>query len=139
MRKPLRVTFLPRLDALVKFKSRRSATPASNPQNTASTRRFLPRATGPLHNLALGFIVVRRLVEDEFMARFLVATALVGMLAAPLLVLSYGEAAAQQRSTCSQALAHCGKQRVCQRRFENCMETGCWTVVMVKRCGYEKR
>ena len=71
------------------------------------------------------------------MARFVVATALVGMLA--VLALSYGEAAAQQRSTCSQALAHCGKQRVCQRRFENCMETGCWTVVMVKRCGYEKK
>jgi hypothetical protein len=110
-----------------------------NPQKLASKRRFLPRATGPLHNLALGFAVVPRLVEDEVMARFIVATALVGMLAAPLLVFSYGDAAAQQRSTCSQALAHCGKQRVCQRRFENCMETGCWTVVMVKRCGYEKR
>jgi hypothetical protein len=121
MRKRLRVTFLPRSDVVVKFKSRRSAAPASN------------------HNPALGFAVVARLVEDEFMARFLVATALVGMLVAPLLVLSYGEAAAQQRSTCSQALAHCGKQRVCLRRFENCMETGCWTVVLVKRCGYEKR
>jgi hypothetical protein len=78
-------------------------------------------------------------VENEIMARFVVATALVGMLAAPLLAFSYSDAAAQQRSTCSQALAHCGKQRVCQRRFENCMETGCWTVVLVKRCGYEKR
>ena len=53
--------------------------------------------------------------------------------------MSCGDAAAQQRSTCSQARAHCGTQRVCQRRFENCMETGCWTVLMVKRCGYEKR
>jgi hypothetical protein len=73
------------------------------------------------------------------MARFVVATALVGMLAAPLLAISCGDAAAQQRSTCSQARAHCGTQRVCQRRFDNCMETGCWTVLMVKRCGYEKR
>jgi hypothetical protein len=73
------------------------------------------------------------------MARFVVATALVGMLAAPVLAMSCGAAAAQQRSTCSQARAHCGTQRVCQRRFENCMETGCWTVLMVKRCGYEKR
>ena len=78
-------------------------------------------------------------MENEIMARTVVATALVGVLAAPLLAMSYGDAAAQQRSTCSQALAHCGKQRVCQKRFENCMETGCWTVVMVKRCGYEKR
>lgn len=139
MRKRLRVTFLPRSDAVVKFKSRRDGAPRRTRRNIASIRRFLSRATGPPHNLALGFAVVPRLVEDEFMARFLVATALVGMLAAPLLVLSYGVAAAQQRSTCSQALAHCGKQRVCQRRFENCMETGCWTVVMVKRCGYEKR
>jgi hypothetical protein len=28
---------------------------------------------------------------------------------------------------------------VCQRRYEACMETGCWTVTLVKRCGYEKR
>jgi hypothetical protein len=78
-------------------------------------------------------------VENEVMAPFLAATVLVAGLAVPLLALSYGEASAQQRSTCSQARAHCGTQRVCQKRFETCMETGCWTVVMVKRCGYEKR
>ena len=73
------------------------------------------------------------------MARFVVATVLVAMLALPLLAISYSRASAQQRATCSQALAQCGTQRVCQRRFDNCMQTGCWTVVMVKRCGYEKR
>jgi hypothetical protein len=124
---------------MVKFKSTGSVAHALNPQKlcietalpaaghwpASQSRRRICRRTAP--------------PENEIMARFSVAIALVGMLAAPLLALSYGEAAAQQRSTCSQALAHCGKQRVCQRRFENCMETGCWTVVMVKRCGYEKR
>jgi hypothetical protein len=133
------VTFLPRADAAVKFKSASRRARFEPAENFASKRRFLLRATGPLHNLAVGFAGAPRLRRNDIMARFVVATALVGMLAAPLLAMSCGEAAAQQRSTCSQALAHCGKQRVCQKRFENCMETGCWTVVMVKRCGYEKR
>jgi hypothetical protein len=71
------------------------------------------------------------------MARFVVAPVLVAMLA--LLAVPFGAAWAQERATCSQARAHCGKQRVCDKRFETCMQTGCWTVVMVKRCGYEKR
>jgi hypothetical protein len=25
-----------------------------------------------------------------------------------------------------------------QRRYDACMETGCWTVGLIKRCGYEK-
>ena len=73
------------------------------------------------------------------MARLIVATALVAMLGMPLLAMFSGEASAQQRATCSQARAHCGTQKVCQRRFESCMETGCWTVGLVKRCGYEKQ
>jgi hypothetical protein len=73
------------------------------------------------------------------MARLIVATALVAMLGLPLLAMLSGEASAQQRATCSQARAHCGTQKVCQRRFESCMETGCWTVGLVKRCGYEKQ
>jgi hypothetical protein len=71
------------------------------------------------------------------MARFVVVPVLVAMLA--LLAVPWSAAWAQERATCSQARAHCGTQRVCQRRFDNCMQTGCWTVVMVKRCGYEKR
>ena len=71
------------------------------------------------------------------MARFVVVPVLATMLA--FLTLTWGAAWAQERATCSQARAHCGTQRVCQRRFDNCMQTGCWTVVMVKRCGYEKR
>jgi hypothetical protein len=71
------------------------------------------------------------------MARFIVSAVLVAMLA--LLAVPWGTAWAQERATCSQARAHCGTQRVCQKRFETCMQTGCWTVVLVKRCGYEKR
>jgi hypothetical protein len=70
------------------------------------------------------------------MARFVVVPVLAAI---AFLTLAWGAAGAQERATCSQARAHCGTQRVCQRRFDNCMQTGCWTVVMVKRCGYEKR
>jgi hypothetical protein len=73
------------------------------------------------------------------MSHFVFGTALVAMLSVPFVAICYDEASAQERSTCSQALLHCGKQRVCQRRYEACMQTGCWTVVLVKRCGYEKR
>ena len=65
-----------------------------------------------------------------------------GVLAATLslsfVAMSSNEASAQQRATCSQARSLCGKQPVCQRRYEACMETGCWTVGLVKRCGYER-
>jgi predicted transglutaminase-like cysteine proteinase len=74
------------------------------------------------------------------MARLIVSIVLVAMLAMlALLAVPWGAAWAQERATCSQARAHCGTQRVCQRRFDTCMQTGCWTVVLVKRCGYEKR
>lgn len=43
----------------------------------------------------------------------------------------------QQRATCSQARSVCGEQPVCQRRYEVCMETSCWTVGLAKRCGYQ--
>jgi hypothetical protein len=65
--------------------------------------------------------------------------AVLAMLSVPFVAIFYNEASAQQRATCSQARLHCGTQRVCQRRYEACMRTGCWTVVLVKRCGYEKR
>jgi len=73
------------------------------------------------------------------MARLLFGTALVAALGVVFVAMSRNEAPAQERATCSQARAHCGTQRVCQRRYEACMETGCWTVTLVKRCGYEKR
>jgi hypothetical protein len=46
--------------------------------------------------------------------------------------ISFNEAPAQQRATCSQARSQCGTQRVCQRRYDACIETGCWTVGFVK-------
>jgi hypothetical protein len=71
------------------------------------------------------------------MPHFVFRTVLVAMLSVPFATISY-EALAQHRATCSQARSLCGKQPVCQRRYEACMETGCWTVGIVKRCGYEK-
>ena len=73
------------------------------------------------------------------MARLLFAIVLVAALGVPFAAMFQNEASAQERATCSQARAHCGTQRVCQRRYEACMETGCWTVTLVRRCGYEKR
>jgi hypothetical protein len=62
---------------------------------------------------------------------------LAAMLSLPFVAISSNDASAQQRATCSQERSLCGKQPVCQRRYEACMETGCWTVGLVKRCGYE--
>src|SRR5262249_38799726 len=53
------------------------------------------------------------------------------------LAISYNAAAAQERGTCSQARSQCGTQPVCQRRYQACMETGCWIVGPLKRCGYQ--
>jgi hypothetical protein len=58
------------------------------------------------------------------MTRFAFGAVLTLMLGVPFVAISYNEASAQERGTCSQARSHCGTQRVCQRRFENCMETG---------------
>jgi hypothetical protein len=63
---------------------------------------------------------------------------LAAMLSVPFVAMSSNEALAQQRATCSQARSHCGTQRVCQRRYDACIETGCWKVGLIKRCGYEK-
>lgn len=82
---------------------------------------------------------VHRHLWGDVMARLLFGTILVAVLSVPFVAMSYNEASAQERATCSQARAHCGTQRVCQRRYEACMETGCWTVTLVRRCGYEKR
>ena len=75
----------------------------------------------------------------DVMARLLFGIIVVAALSVPFVAVSYNESSAQERATCSQARAHCGTQRVCQRRYEACMETGCWTVTLVRRCGYEKR
>jgi hypothetical protein len=72
------------------------------------------------------------------MTRFVFRTILATGLSVPFAAISYSEAPAQQRATCSQARSLCGTQPVCQRRYEACMQTGCWTVGLVKRCGYEK-
>jgi hypothetical protein len=64
---------------------------------------------------------------------------LIAILSMPFVAISYYEASAQERGTCSQARSHCGTQRVCQRRYEACMQTGCWTVGPVKRCGFQQQ
>jgi hypothetical protein len=72
------------------------------------------------------------------MAHFVFRTALATILSVPFAAISFSEAPAQQRATCSQARSHCGAQPVCQRRYDSCLATGCWTVGLIKRCGYEK-
>jgi hypothetical protein len=73
------------------------------------------------------------------MTHFALGAVLVAMLSLPLVAVSYGAAEAEERATCSQARSSCGKQRVCQRRYQACLQTGCWTVLAVRRCGYIKR
>jgi hypothetical protein len=70
---------------------------------------------------------------------FVFGTVLAATLSVPFVAISYNEASAQERATCSQARSNCGSQRTCQRRYEACMQTGCWTVLLVQRCGYQKR
>jgi len=50
------------------------------------------------------------------MAHFAFGPVLVVMLSVPFVAISYNEAPAQERATCSQARSSCGKQPVCQRR-----------------------
>jgi hypothetical protein len=107
---------------------------------------FLPEAAGYFQCVLSNFAgarfwnirFVHRFVGDV-MARLLFGIIVVAVLNVPFVAVSYNESSAQERATCSQARAHCGTQRVCQRRYEACMETGCWTVTLVRRCGYEKR
>jgi len=73
------------------------------------------------------------------MARLFAFGAVLAALSPPLVAMSWNEAAAEQQFTCSEAKANCGGQRVCQRRFEACLETGCWKVGIFKKCGYEKK
>jgi hypothetical protein len=72
----------------------------------------------------------------ESMVHFVFGTALAVMFSVPFVAISYNAAVAQGRDTCSQARSQCGTQPVCQRRYQACMETGCWTVGPLKRCGY---
>jgi hypothetical protein len=67
------------------------------------------------------------------------AALVAGSIGALLALASSDSALAAQRLTCSRALQACGKQRICQTRFQACMETGCWAVWRVRRCGYERR
>ena len=73
------------------------------------------------------------------MAHGVFRTVLAIMLSLPLVAIAYSEAPAQERETCSQARSHCGAQRVCQRRYDACLQTGCWTVGLIKRCGYQQQ
>src|SRR5215475_13856199 len=68
----------------------------------------------------------------EFMAHFGFGAAVAVMLSVPFVAIAYNAAAAQERGTCSQARSQCGTQPVCQRRYQACMETGCWTVGPLK-------
>jgi hypothetical protein len=52
-------------------------------------------------------------------------TTLMGVLACLWLVMSYNDAHAQQRATCSEARFSCGRQRVCEQRYRDCLQTGC--------------
>jgi hypothetical protein len=82
-----------------------------------------------------GVICGRRTMR-HFLALATILAATLGVL---FVAISYHEASAQTRVTCSQARSNCGTQRICQKRYEACMETGCWTVSLLKKCGYEKR
>jgi ABC transporter substrate binding protein len=67
------------------------------------------------------------------MAHGVFRTVLAIMFSLPLVAIAYSEAPAQGRTTCSQARSSCGKQPVCQRRYDACIETGCWTVGLCKK------
>jgi hypothetical protein len=92
---------------------------------------------GPFWNIRFGRAAICG--GKDVMAHFVFGTVVIAALSVPFVAMSYNEASAQERATCSQARSHCGTQRVCQRRYEACMETGCWKVTLVRRCGYEKR
>jgi hypothetical protein len=95
-----------------------------------------PASAGLLHAGTLGTVETEW--EKEMRASFIFGVVVAAMLAVPFVAMSCSDASAQQRATCSQARSHCGTQRVCQRRYETCVESGCWTVGLLKRCGYEK-
>src|SRR5207253_11382943 len=69
----------------------------------------------------------RRPLWGGVMARLLFGTVLVAALGVPLVAMFQNEASAQERATCSQARAHCGTPRACERRCGVCTERGRWT------------
>ena len=73
------------------------------------------------------------------MRPLILALPLAAVLGLIFVVTSYQDAFAEQRTTCSRAREACGKQRICQARFRDCLETGCWAVWKLRRCGYQKR
>ena len=76
---------------------------------------------------------------EQTMRRLVLGAAFAAVLGTMLIAISHDVALAQQRATCSQARSVCGKQRICQERFQACMRTGCWSVWRVRRCGYVKQ
>jgi hypothetical protein len=71
--------------------------------------------------------------------RLKMSISLSAMLSLLYVLVSYDDAFAQQRITCSRALQACSvKLKICQSRHKACMETGCWTVGRIRRCGYVK-
>ena len=90
-----------------------------------------------MKNVLEGLSLDAAVLGKEVMAHFVFGTILVAILTAPLIAISYNEASAQERETCLQARSHCGTQPICQRRYDACLQTGCWTVGPVKRCGYQ--
>jgi hypothetical protein len=77
--------------------------------------------------------------DRQRMRPMVLALPLAVMLGLMFLVTSYQEAFAQQRTTCSRARDACGRQPICYARFRDCLETGCWAVWKLRRCGYQKR
>jgi hypothetical protein len=64
----------------------------------------------------------------------------VAALGLAFLTIPHNEAYAQkQQATCSWARSLCGRQPVCQRRYEACIRTGCWAVWRLRKCGYAKQ
>src|SRR5262249_16588436 len=95
-------------------------------------------------NVGWGFLLVcaakighlRR--EKEVMTYLVFGGVLAAMLSLPFVAMSSNEASAQQRATCSQAPSHSATQPVSQTPYDAWIETGCWKVGLIKRCGYEK-
>jgi hypothetical protein len=70
---------------------------------------------------------------------FVFGTFLAVTLSVAFVAIPSNEASAQETPTCSQARSYCGTQRICQKRYEACMQTGCWTVGFLRKCKYQKR
>src|SRR5215471_8341409 len=45
-----------------------------------------------------------------------------------------GAWAAVERASCSQARTACGTRKLCEDRYQACLQTGCWATRLIKRC-----